>query len=434
MTPSQPVNTDYVKSPDPPRFLEPLIASFERRFGWSRNFSFGLLNGWFVSLGDGFLNAGLVLSSFAAALNAPNLVIALLPAITVGGWLLPQIIVAAKIQHIRQKVIVYRAASVIRMSAFALIVASCIVFNSQPTILLIVFLIGLIINSIASGASGLPWMETVSKTVPAESRAAFFGTRNLYGGLLTLIAGITVRILLGSTLVFPWDYTIIFALGGIAFAIGYRAQGFIEEPQDPIKPKGNILAEFKAILPTLRENADLRHFVTYRMLYAASTIGDAFFTAHALKNVGVDKASIGTFLIVVGVIAPLSNAIWTRVALKYGSRRILRIALFIALLAPVTAALMPTGAGAWFGLVFVLQQIAVAGFNLGNANYLLGIIPTHSRGRFIGIANTLVGVAVFTPVLGGFLADARGYSAVFVVGAVLYALTWWRAGTLRRDL
>ena len=74
------------------------------------------------------------------------------------------------------------------------------------------------------------------------------------------------------------------------------------------------------------------------------------------------------------------------------------------------------------------------GFNLGNANYLLGIIPAHSRGRFIGIANTLVGVAVFTPVLVGFLADARGYSAVFAVGAVLYALTWWRAGTLRRDL
>ena len=95
---------------------------------------------------------------------------------------------------------------------------------------------------------------------------------------------------------------------------------------------------------------------------------------------------------------------------------------------------MPVGAGAWFGLVFVFQQIAVAGFNLGNANYLLGIIPGHSRGRFIGIANTLVGVAVFTPVLGGFLADAQGYNAVFFVGAVLYALTWWRAGTLRRDL
>ena len=174
--------------------------------------------------------------------------------------------------------------------------------------------------------------------------------------------------------------------------------------------------------------------MSYRVLYAASTIGDAFFTAYALKNIGVNKSAIGTFLIVVGVIAPLSNAVWTRVAYRYGSRRIVRVALFIALLAPVTAALMPVGAGAWFALVFVFQQIAVAGFNLGNSNYLLGIIPSDSRGRYIGAANTVVGVAVFTPVIGGFLADRAGYVPVFLVGAALYALTWWRAGALRRDL
>jgi predicted MFS family arabinose efflux permease len=428
-----PPDADYVKSPDPPKFLEPVLERFTR-LGWARNFTFGVLNGWFVSLGDGFMNAGLVLSSFAAALNAPNLVIALLPAITVGGWLLPQIVVAAQIQHIRQKVIVYRAASVVRAGAFAVIVLSCVVFSQQTTWLLVAFLIGLIVNSVASGASGLPWTETVAKTVPPQQRAAFFGTRNLYGGLLTLVAGITVRALLGSSLPFPWEYTIIFALGGLFYTTGYQMQGFIEEPQDPVTPKGNILAEFRAILPTLRADADFRHFVTYRILYAASTIGDAFFTAHALRDVRVDQASIGTFLIVVGVIAPLSNAVWTRVALKFGSRRILRVALGIALLAPITAALMPRGAGVWYALVFVFQQVAVAGFNLGNSNYILGILPSGSRGRYIGIANTLIGVAVFTPVLGGFLADAQGYNAVFIVGAVLYALTWLRAGTLRRDL
>ncbi len=426
-------DVDYVKSPDPPKFLEPLIARFGR-MGWSRNFTLGVFNGWFVSLGDGFMNAGLVLSSFAAALNAPNTVIALLPAITVGGWLLPQIIVAAQIQHIRQKVIVYRAASVIRTAAFMMIVLACVVFSTQTTWLLIAFLIGLVVNSVASGASGLPWMETVAKTIPVQQRSAFFGTRNLYGGLLTLVAGITVRALLGSPLAFPWDYTLIFALGGLFYTVGYRMQGFIEEPQDPVTPKGNIAAEFRAILPTLRADVDFRNFVTYRVLYAASTIGDAFFTAHALKNVGVNQASIGTFLIVVGVVAPLSNAVWTRASLRFGSRRILRFALGIALLAPITAALMPRGADGWYALVFVLQQVAVAGFNLGNANYLLGIVPNNFRGRYIGIANTLVGVAVFTPVLGGFLADASGYTAVFAVGALLYALTWWRAGTLRRDL
>jgi predicted MFS family arabinose efflux permease len=426
--------SDYVKSPSPPKVLEPLLAFLEIRFGWSRNFSFGVLNGWLVAFGDGFLNAGLVLTSFATARGAPNTVIALLPAITVGGWLLPQMIVAASIQHIRQKVIVYRAASIVRTVAFGLIVLACIVFYNQPQVLLVAFLIGLITNSVASGASGLPWMETVSKTVPPEQRASFFGIRNLYGGLLTLLAGIVVRALLGSPLVFPWDYTIIFACGWLTYSLGYLMHGFTEEPQDPPKPKGNILEEFRALPRTLTENPDFRRFVSYRVLYAASTIGDAFFTAHALRGIGVDKASIGLFLIIVGVIAPLSNAVWTRVARTYGSRRIIRIALGIALAAPVVAALMPRGAGAWFALVFVLQQVAVAGFNLGNANYLLNIIPSDARGRYIGAANTVVGIAVFTPVIGGLLADRVGYIPVFGIGALLYAVTWWRAGSLRRDL
>jgi predicted MFS family arabinose efflux permease len=426
--------TDYVKSPKPPALLEPWLGWFTNRLGWTRNFTFGVLNGWFASLGDGFMNASLVLSSFAAALNAPNTIIALLPAITVGGWLLPQVVVAASIQHIRQKVIVYRAASVVRTGAFALIVAACVVFNDQPQWLLVAFLIGLITNSVASGASGLPWMETVSKTIPAENRTLFFGTRNLYGGLLTLVAGIVVRVLLGSPLSFPWDYTLIFALGGLSYSFAYRLHGYTEEPQDPPKPRGNILEEFRALPRTLTENPDFRRFVGYRVLYAASTIGDAFFTAHALRNIGVDKASIGLFLIIVGVIAPLSNTIWTRVGMRYGSRRIVRIALGFAAAAPLVAAVMPPGAGAWFALVFVLQQVAVAGFNLGNSNYLLNIIPSDSRGRYIGAANTVVGVAVFTPVIGGWLADASGYVPVFLVGAALYALTWWRAGALRRDL
>ncbi len=410
------------------------MAYFERRFGWTRNYSFGVLNGWFVSAGDGFLNAGLVLSSFAAALGAPNTVIALLPAITVGGWLLPQVAVAASIQHIRQKVIVYRAVNLIRSSAYGLIVLSCLLFAGQPQLLLIAFLIGLMTNSVASGVSGLPWMETVSKTIPPERRAGFFGTRNLYGGLLTLAAGFTVRALLASPLSFPFDYALIFALGGIFYSIGYRVFGFTEEPQDPPKPRGNIVLELRALPRTLTENPEFRRFVVYRVLYAASTIGDAFFTAHALRNVGVDKASIGTFLIVVGIIAPLSNFVWTRVALVYGSRRIIRIALGVAMAAPLVAALMPHGAGAWFALVFILQQIAVAGFNLGNANYLLSIVPDGSRGRYIGAANTVVGVAVFAPVIGGWLADAAGYAPVFLLGTVLYGITWWRAGTLRRDI
>ncbi len=387
-------------------------------------------------MGDSFLNPGIVLTSFAAALAAPNWVIGLLPAIAVGGWLLPQIFVSAAVRHIPKKVDVYRAASLVRSTALATIVLSTIVFASMPQFLLVAFLLALIANSLASGVSGLPWLESVGKTIPAKDRPRFFGTRNLWGGLLALGAGFAIRAILGSSLVFPWDYTLIFALGGITFSFGYYFFGLSDEPPDnPVQPKAtNIWDDLLAIPQTLASSPDFRSFVLYRVLFATATIGDAFFTAHALRNVVVGKEAIGTFLIAVGIIAPLSNTIWTRVARQYGSRRIIRIALGFSLAAPLLAFMMPKGAGIFFALVFICQAVGNTGIMLGNANYILSLAPPELRGKWIGTSNTLVGIAVFTPIIGGWMADRLSYLPVFIVSATLYACTFLAAARLRRDL
>lgn len=83
--------------------------------------------------------------------------------------------------------------------------------------------------------------------------------------------------------------------------------------------------------------------------------------------------------------------------------------------------------------MFIASSVASQGFNLGNTNHLLNIAPPESRSRYIGLLNTLVGIAMFAPVLGGLLADLTSYRAVFVVAAALYLLAWFLCGSLRRD-
>jgi Na+/melibiose symporter-like transporter len=416
--------------------FEPMVQFLQTRFAWSRSYTTGVLNGWFCSMGDAFLNPGIVLTSFVAALAAPNWVIGLLPAIAVGGWLLPQIFVSAAVRHIPRKVDVYRAASLVRTSALTIIVLSTVLFSGMPEVLLVAFLLSLIANSLASGVSGLPWLESVGKTISQKDRPGFFGVRNLWGGLLALGAGFAIRAILGSSLTFPWDYTLIFALGAITFSLGYWFFGLSDEPpDDPPQPRAsNLWADLLAIPQTIQNNPDFAKYVLYRVFFATATIGDAFFTAHALRNIGVGKEAIGTFLIAVGIIAPLSNAVWTRVAQAFGSRRIIRIALGFTFAAPILAMLMPKGAGIFFALVFIAQAVGHAGINLSNANYILSLTDTATRGKFIGTSNTLVGVAVFTPIFGGWLADASGYLPVFAISALLYGLTYLAAGRLRRDL
>lgn len=401
---------------------------------WTPNEQLGVLNGWLVLLGEGFMNVAIVMAGFAAKLGAPNAVIGLLPAIAQGGWMLPQLYVASRARPLTHKLPLYRSAATVRTVTYLIMVACAAFLTDWPALCLTVFLIAMMINALASGVSGLPWLEVVSKTVPSERRAWFFGTRNLYGGLLAFASGLGVRWILGSDLGFPYNYALIFLLGTLAFTAGYAIFGRVDEPADKPLPPANFREELRSIPDSLADPA-LRAFLNVRLLLAFAAVGEPFYAVYALRDLGYPALSLGTFVMATTAAAPLSNVGWQRLAERKGSRRILRYAAAFAALAPLTALL--AGHFGWppvaYGLVFVLSSVAVQGFNLGHTNHLLNISPEGQRSRYIGTLNTLVGVALFAPVLGGLVADRWGYTPLFVGSALLYLLAWQACSFLRRD-
>ncbi|PYE52945.1 MFS transporter [Deinococcus yavapaiensis] len=397
------------------------------------NYRLGVLNGWIVYIGDGFFNSSIVLAAFVSKLGAPNTVIGLLPAIQGGGWMLPQILVAALIRAKPYKLPVYRSAATIRTLSYLWMVASTVLLISNPSLLLVSFLLGMIVNALASGVSGLPFLEVVSKVIAPPKRAAFFGTRNLFGGILAFLAGLVVREVLASPIPFPYNYTVLLAFGTVAYTVGYALFGRIKEQPDPPLPPSNVKAELAAIPVTLREDPHFRAFLGVRLLLAFASLGDPFYAVFALRELGMPSSMLGVFLMALSGAAPLSNILWTRVAQRRGSRRIIRMAAVVALAAPLLALVVPGDLPFLYLLVFVSASVAGTGFNLGHTNHLLNLAPPDRRGRYIGTLNTLVGAALFAPVIGGFLADRFGYRSVFVVSIVLYAAAWWRSGRLRRD-
>lgn len=408
-------------------------SRFERAQRTDTNYRLGVLNGWLVSLGDGFLNASVVLAAFASRLGAPNAVIGLLPAIQAGGWMLPQILVAARLRQHPYKLPLYRAAATIRTLSYLWMVASSALLVSTPGWLLASFIFGMVVNALASGVSGLPFLEVVAKVVPSERRAAFFGTRNLVGGVLAFLAGLGVREVLASPLPFPYNYTLIFALATLTYTLGYALFGKVSEPPDEPQPASTLHTELRAVPALLRDDAAFRAFLGVRLLLAFASLGEPFYAVFALRVLGMPSSMLGVFVMVLAGAAPLSNLVWTRVAQRRGSRRIIRASSACALLAPLLALGLPGRLPLAYLLVFACSSVAAQGFNLGHTNHLLNLAPAAARGRYIGTLNTLVGAALFAPVVGGLLADTLGYRAVFALSAVLYAAAWWRAGTLRRD-
>lgn len=405
-----------------------------RRTSWNRDERLGILNGWLVLLGDGFLNVSVVLAGFAARLGAPNAVIGLLPAIAGGGWMLPQLLVAARVRPLPYKLPVYRSAALVRMLSYLAMVVVAATLADRPALCLALFVLAMMTNAVASGVAGLPFLEVVSKIVPPDRRARFFGTRNLYGGLLAFGAGLGVRWILASGLAFPLNYALIFLLGAVAYTVGYGVFGRVTEPPDEPQPPGNFRDEVRAIPSTLAD-PHFRAFLTVRLLLAAASLGDPFYAVYALRDLGYPAATLGVFVMTLTGVAPLSNLFWQRVAERKGSRRIIRYASFSAVLAPLTALTVGAlGLGTWaYLLVFLFSSVAAQGFNLGHTNHLLNISPPGARSRYIGTLNTLVGTALFAPVVGGVIADALGYRVVFGLAAALFALAWWQCGKLRRD-
>ncbi len=409
-----------------------------------------MLNGWLTSAGDGFLNTSVVLAGFASRLGASNTVIGLLPAIAQGGWMLPQILVATRVRALPYKLPTYRSSANIRTGAYLTMVLVTAFLWEYPALCLSLFIAAMAVNALASGVAGLPFLEVISKVVATERRAAFFGIRNLVGGLLAFTAGLGVRWILGSGLAFPYTYVLIFSLGTLAFSAGYAAFGKVQEPPDEAQPPSDIRQELRAIPQLLRLDAHFRAFLSVRLILAFASMADPFYTVYALRELRVPSSMLGVFLMTITGVAPLSNLVWRQVAERKGSRRIIRYSVAAAFLAPlialglgsfgpqhsgseVASAAQQNQVGWMYLAVFVMSSVAAQGFNLGHTNHLLNISPPHSRSRYIGTLNTLVGLALFAPVLGGFIADQAGYGAVFLLASALYALAWWRCGKLRRD-
>ena len=261
---------------------------------WDQNYRLGVWNGWLASAGDGFLSVTVVLAGFAARLGAANWVIGLLPAIAQGGWMLPQILVAARVRALPYKLPIYRSAALVRTSSYMAMVLVAALLAGQPVLCLTLFIVAMMVNALASGISGLPFLEVCSKIVPASRRAAFFGTRNLGGGLMAFAAGLVVRWILASPLVFPYNYALVFLLATLFYVVAYALFGRVVEPPDQPLPATNIAGELRQIPATLRADPHFRAFLFVRLTLALATLADPFYAVYALRELGVRPASLAS--------------------------------------------------------------------------------------------------------------------------------------------
>ncbi len=401
-----------------------------------RNFLLGVANGTLIRLLDTVAHPSLVLTWFVTQLGASPLIIGLLVPIANGGWFLPQLLVSGTVHRLPRKMPLYRIVSAARVVVWAIMVA--MVFglgNSNPRLLLLLFLLLYTVFCFGAGLAGLPWLDVIAKAIPAGRRGEFFAWRDFTGGLLALGGSALARYVLDERYGpgFPHNFGWLLLLGGIAAALAYLAFGLmvepVEVPASPV-PHGNGL---RAAWSVPRRDPNYGLFVLVRMAALSSTIATPFYTLFAKERLGAPVAMAGTYTGAYTLALLGATLLWGRVSARYGNRAVVLCCSLLAIPAPLLTLLLgPRLSYLAFTVIFAIVGVAYSGMEIGFLSLALDLAPAAQRSLYLGLVNTVLGVVSFSLLAGGWIVSRWGLEAVFGV-SVAFAVLWLVLSSVLRE-
>lgn len=385
----------------------------------NRNFWLGVYNGILVNGGEAFFHSSLVLAPFLATLGAPGWAIGAIPALRIGGWFLPQLWVASRLAHQPFKLPVYRRASTVRITSFALLTTLVFVAGDRPELLIVATLTALGVNAVAGGIGGVPFADVTAKVVPHYRLGTFWVLRNAIGGVLALIAGWTLSRVLASDLAFPRDFGVVFALGSVLLGSAYLAFALVREPAGAPALREPLRAMLRRLPAVLRSDDAFRRYLRVRFLALAALLAEPFYAVHAITDLGAPATALGGYVVTATFASIAMNFAVRRAADRARNVTVLQVALVLLLAAPLLALVVSDPR--LFGLVFALSAAGTSAMGVAAWNLLYALSPADARPLYVGVANSVLALPSLAPIGAGLLVAPFGFGVPFGLAALLGA-------------
>ncbi|WP_417722269.1 MFS transporter [Salipiger sp.] len=370
-----------------------------------------------TKLSDGLLNPKLVLAWLAQALGAPAVLIGLLVPIREAGALLPQLLLARRIEAMRRRKWAWVAGSLGQGAAAAGMVVVALTLDGLAAGVALCLLLALL--ALARSAASVSYKDVLGKTVAKTRRGTVTGTAGslsatgvilfallLMSGLLQDVAPVTVAVAIAAGL---W------ICAGLLFAT-------LEEPESTPDPATALID-----LSPLREDAQFRRFVLARGALTATALAPPHIVM--LDDSGGALQALGALVLASAAASFASSYVWGRMADR-SSRRVLVLSGLcggIAMALAAAAGMFGLAATPWVApVILFILMVAYHGVREGRSTYLVDMAPETARARYAALANTLIGgLLLLTGALGGALAAfgpvaaLAGFAALSLVGALL---------------
>ena len=374
----------------------------------------------------GFIGYSTVLPTMAQALSNSEPFVGLVTTIWSGMWLLPQLPAGRWMaDRTYKKPVLIRAAFISRVGL--LLLALALLINLSPALLVILLPLAIGLFRGMDGVAAVAWFDVISKMFPPRVRGKILGWTQSVAFATQFMAAFVVAWALGITgPVYPYNYALLVGLAGLFVFISWIALLFFVEPPgdvaDNVSARLSIGAHARHILASDRS---FRLNAIGRLLIGAVGLATPFYVLQATQVLKVPTDTIGLFLAAQTVGGVVSSLICGSLSQRYGSPVVIRITMALALLPPVLALLLNFFARdnatlATLGMVVIFAALGATdgSFLLGFLQHLLDIAPPAERTAYTGLSNTIGGLTVIAPTIGGVLLQATSFQALFFVTAI----------------
>jgi MFS family permease len=395
----------------------------ERNFRF--NFIVNSLDGASYWFGYSFIAPTIILPLYISHFTGNPLLIGLIPFLNTAGFLLPQLFTSNFVERAPLKKFfpVNLGFFLERLPVFFLAPSAYFLANSQPVLALVTFFL---LYAWYCGGAGLiivGWQDMVAKIIPVDKRGRFFGITNFVGNASGILGALAVTYVLGKY-AFPLGYVFAFAAAAILIFFSWFFLSFTREPSVAShKPRLSQVEYLRSLPEVIGKDRNFLKYLLAQIVFSLSGMATGFLIVYAAKTWNLPDAQASGFIIAMQVGQALSNLFFGFLADRKGHKLNLELCALVSTASLVMAILAPSPL--WFFAIFFLRGAVVAGTFISGISIVYEFTEPENRPTYIGLANTVPGVAsAVAPLIGGWLAGAVSYPWMFVLAAVIAVLSW----------
>ncbi len=382
---------------------------------YKRNYMLMFLDNIMFTNAMTFLSVNAVIAYYLNTLGASTLQISLSSALVSIGAFATQPIFAKKAMENQYKLGIFTRALYIQRFVFlAYILTIPFLAESNPSLSIILFLAFWFIFSLFTGVYSPFYMSLLSKMIPHSEQGKLLGFAGAMGNIIAIGSSYLIGTIL-KKVSFPYNYTIIFAIGILILLLDVVDFQLMKEMPDEITDKQmNFFEYIKDIPNILRNNTNVLKIVIGNCFIIISNVSLGYYALYAIRTYNAQAEQVALFTGIAVTVNILGSAAFGLMADRFGHKSVLKIASMLGGIAGVIVLGIPSIYAVY--IAFALSTLCLNGYNLSSGVIIVHNSPKTQVPVYISANNmiTLI-VSSVAMVASGYIIDKVSFTPIFMV-------------------